>query len=37
MTGYAYKGNESTGSLVDLFNDMANAADEATVATAKYL
>ena len=37
VTGYACKGNESTGSLVDLFNDLANAADESAGATAKSL
>ena len=37
VSGYACKGNESTGSLVDLFNDMANAADETAGATAKSL
>ena len=37
VSGYACKGNESTGSLVDLFNDMANAADEAAGATSKSL
>ena len=31
MTGYACKGNESIGSLVDLFNDMRNDADEAKI------
>ena len=37
VSGYACKGNESTGSLVDLFDDMANAADESAGATAKSL
>lgn len=35
ITGYACKGNEATGAVADLFNDMANAADESTGATAK--
>ena len=35
VTGYACKGKESTGSLVDLFNDMRKDADEAARATAK--
>lgn len=35
VTGYACKGNEPTGAVVDLFNDMANAADESSGATAK--
>ena len=35
ITGYAYKGNEATWAVVDLFNDMANAADESSGAIAK--
>ena len=35
ITGYACKGNEATGAVVELFNDMANAADESSGATAK--
>ena len=34
ITGYARKGNEGTGAVVDLFNGMANAADETSGATA---
>lgn len=37
VSGYACKGSESTGSLVDLFNDTANASDKASGATAKSL
>ena len=37
ITGYACKGNEGTGAVVDLFNGMANAADETSGATAKYI
>ena len=34
-TGYACKGNEVTGAVVELFNGMANAADETSGTTGK--
>ena len=37
ITGYACKGNEATGAVVELFNDMAYAADESSGATAKSI
>jgi hypothetical protein len=38
VSGYACKGNQPTGAVVDLFNDLVNCADESTGATAcKYL
>ncbi len=36
ITGYACKGNQPTGAVVDLLNDMVNCADEST-ATGKSL
>jgi hypothetical protein len=30
VSGYACKGNQPTGAIVDLFNDMVNCADEYT-------
>ncbi len=35
ITGYACKGNQPTGALVELFNDLGHSADEASGATAK--
>ncbi len=35
ITGYACKGNEATGAVVDLFQDIAHSADEAAGATTK--
>ena len=35
ITGYACKGNEPTGAVVELFNDIANSADECTGASAQ--
>jgi hypothetical protein len=37
LSGYACKGNQPTGAVVDLFNDLANCADEFTGATAKSI
>ena len=37
VSGYACKGNQSTGAVVDLFKDMVNCADESTGATTKSL
>lgn len=37
VSGYACKGNQPTGAIVDLFNDMVNCADESTGATTKFL
>ena len=37
MSGYACKGNQPTGAVVDLFNDLVNCADESTGATAKSI
>ena len=37
VSGYDCKGSESTGVLVHLFNDLANASDDASGATAKSL
>jgi hypothetical protein len=37
LSGYACKGNQPTGAIVDLFNDMVNCADESTGATTKSL
>lgn len=37
VCGYACKGNQPTGAVVDLFNDLVNCADETTGATAKSL
>ena len=37
MSGYACKGNQPTGAVVDLFNDLVNSADESTGATAKSI
>ena len=37
ITGYACKGNQPTGAVADLFNDMVNCADESTGATSKSL
>jgi hypothetical protein len=37
VSGYACKGNQSTGADVDLFKDMVNCADESTDATTKSL
>ena len=37
ITGYACKGNQPTGAMVELFNDMANSADETTDNTTKPL
>ena len=37
VSGYACKGSDSTGALVNLFNDMANTSDETSGATAKSL
>jgi hypothetical protein len=37
VSGYACKGNQSTGAVVDLFKDMVNCADESTGAIAKSL
>jgi hypothetical protein len=37
VSGYACKGNQPTGAIVDLFNDMVNCADESTGATTKSL
>ena len=37
MSGYACKGNQPTGAVVDLFNDLVNSADEFTGATAKSI
>ena len=37
VTGYACKGNQPTGAIVDLFQDMVNCADESSGATAKSL
>ena len=35
ITGYACKGNEPTGAVVELFNDITNSADECTGASAQ--
>lgn len=35
VSGYACKGNEPTGALLDLFHDIVNAADEPTGAPTK--
>ena len=35
ITGYACKGNQPTGAVVELFNDIANSADETTGANAQ--
>jgi len=35
VSGYACKGNQPTGAVVNLFNDLVNCADESTGATAK--
>ena len=37
ITGYACKGNQPTGAMVELFNDMVNSADETVDSTAKPL
>jgi hypothetical protein len=37
MSGYACKGNQPTGAVVDLFNDLVNSVDESTGATAKSI
>ena len=37
VTGYACKGNQPTGDIADLFQDMVNCADESSGATAKSL
>ena len=37
VSGYACKGSDSTGALVNLFNDKANTSDETSGATAKSL
>ena len=37
MSGYACNGNQPTGAIVDLFNDMVYCADESTGATTKSL
>ena len=37
VSGYAFKGSESTGALVHLFNDLANVSDDASGTTAKSL
>jgi hypothetical protein len=37
VSGYAYQGNQPTGAVVDLFNDLVNCADEFTGATAKSI
>jgi hypothetical protein len=37
VTGYACKGNQPTGAVIDLFNDMINCADDSTGATAKSI
>jgi hypothetical protein len=37
VTGYVYKGNQPTGAVIDLFNDMINCADDSTGATAKSI
>ena len=37
VSGYACKGNQPTGAVVDLFNDLVNCADESTGATAKSI
>ena len=37
ITGYACKGNEPTGEIADLFNDMVNCSDENSGSTTKSL
>ncbi|MEW8548277.1 MAG: hypothetical protein AB2693_32635 [Candidatus Thiodiazotropha sp.] len=37
ITGYACKGNEPTGAVLELFNDIANSADECTGASAQSI
>jgi len=37
VTGYGCRGNQPTGAIADLFQDMVNCADESSGATAKYL
>ncbi|XP_053391813.1 uncharacterized protein LOC128554571, partial [Mercenaria mercenaria] len=37
ITGYACKGNQPTGAISDLFNDLVNCADESSGATAKSM
>ncbi|CAG2201820.1 unnamed protein product [Mytilus edulis] len=37
VSGYACKGNEPTGAVADLFNDMVNSADETTGSNTKSL
>ena len=37
VTGYACKGNQSTGEMVDLFNVMGNSANESSSSNAKSL
>jgi hypothetical protein len=37
VTGYVCKGNQPTGAVIDLFNDMINCADDSTGATAKSI
>jgi hypothetical protein len=37
VTGYACKGNQPTGAVIDLFNDMINCADDSIGATAKSI
>jgi hypothetical protein len=37
ITGYACKGNEPTGAIADLFNDMVNCSDENSGSTTKSL
>ena len=37
VTGYACKGNQPTGAIADLFQDMVNCTDESSGATAKFL
>jgi hypothetical protein len=37
VSGYACKGNQPTGAIVDLFNDMVNCAGESTGASTKSL
>ncbi|CAG2201789.1 unnamed protein product [Mytilus edulis] len=37
VSGYACKGNEPTGAVADLFNDMVNSVDETTGSTTKSL
>jgi hypothetical protein len=37
ITGYACKGNQSTGAIADLFNDMVNCADDSNGTTGKSL